>query len=88
MGRLPRRIFYVAWKVAWKVVQHSFRMEKSVALRALYGAMVVLTLFLAGCASQGSTGGVFNPFAKSARDESLRKQVEADSFPTAQQAGL
>jgi hypothetical protein len=45
-------------------------------------------LFLAGCAADGSLEKSSHPFGKSAREESAGKQVESDSFPTAQQAGL
>jgi len=44
--------------------------------------------FLAGCAADGSLEKSSHPFGKSAREESAGKQVESDSFPTAQQAGL
>ena len=50
--------------------------------------LIALLLSWAGCASPGSDKGLSVPFVKNSRDEALRKQVEADSFPTAQQAGL
>jgi hypothetical protein len=40
--------------------------------------LVALMLLCAGC----------SVFGKSAKEQSLRKQVEADSFPSAKQAGL
>ena len=42
--------------------------------------VVVLSLLCAGCASV--------PFLGNSKEQTLRKQVEADSFPTAGQAGL
>jgi hypothetical protein len=51
-------------------------------------SLSVLLLSWAGCASPGSDTGLSVPFVKKSQDETLRKQVEADSFPTAQQAGL
>ena len=51
-------------------------------------SLAALLISWAGCASPGSEKGLSIPFVKNSRDETLRKQVEADSFPTAQQAGL
>jgi len=45
-------------------------------------------LLLAGCTAAESPRRSMLPFGKSAREGSLRKQLEADPFPTAQQAGL
>jgi hypothetical protein len=42
--------------------------------------MVVLICFCTGCVSL--------PLIKSSKEQVLRKQVEADKFPTANQAGL
>jgi hypothetical protein len=50
----------------------------------LFGA----ALSLAGCASEGLPAKSSLPFAKNARDESIRKQAQSDSFPKAKQAGL
>jgi hypothetical protein len=46
------------------------------------------TLLLAGCATEGPPTKPSLPFGKNARDESIRKQAQSGSFPTAQQAGL
>ncbi len=43
---------------------------------------------LAGCAGPGGPAGSLWPFGASGRDEALRKQVEADPFPSAKQVGL
>ena len=48
-------------------------------------------LFLGGCAGDGASERDWHPFAKNAsvgRDEPAAKQARADSFPTAQEAGL
>jgi hypothetical protein len=51
--------------------------------------VVALMLFSVGCtAMPGSLKKLSIPLAKNSKDESLRKQVEADSFPSAKQAGL
>jgi hypothetical protein len=50
--------------------------------------LVVLSLVCAGCAASGPSKGLSLPLIKNAKDEALRKQVEADSFPSAQQVGL
>jgi hypothetical protein len=50
--------------------------------------LVVLMLSCAGCAASGPSKGPSIPFVKNSGDEALRKQVAADSFPTAKQAGL
>ena len=52
-------------------------------------AVVVSMVFSVGCAAvPGRLARLPIPFGKHSRDQALRKQVEADSFPTAQQAGL
>lgn len=43
---------------------------------------------LIAMASLSCTGCGSLPFAQSPKERALRKQAEADSFPTAQQAGL
>jgi len=51
--------------------------------------VIVLTLVCVGCTSiSGLPKKLPNPFDQSAKEQSLRKQVDADSFPTAKQAGL
>jgi hypothetical protein len=47
--------------------------------------LIVLAFSFTGCAALGLSK---LPFAKNSQDESLRQKVEADSFPSAQQAGL
>jgi hypothetical protein len=56
----------------------------------LWRIFVVLAVLLsAGCSSSaGPTKKQSSPWFESAKDRSLRKQVEADSFPSANQAGL
>jgi hypothetical protein len=52
-------------------------------------AVVALLLWCLGCASTpGPLRKLPTPFGSHANDQALRKQVEADSFPTAKQAGL
>jgi hypothetical protein len=56
-------------------------------LRRLTG--VVLMLLCAGCSSTpGPLRKLPIPFGSHSKEQTLRKQVEADSFPTAKQAGL
>jgi hypothetical protein len=56
--------------------------------RVLHCLLIVLLLLsCAGCAS-GPVKNLSLPFGRSSDDKALRKQVEADSFPTAKQAGL
>jgi hypothetical protein len=43
---------------------------------------------LAGCAGPDRPAGALWPFGPGARDAALRKQAEADPFPSAQQVGL
>lgn len=44
---------------------------------------------LAGCAKDSAgTPKLSAPFGRNAREESMRKVVEAGSFPTAKQAGV
>ncbi len=51
--------------------------------------VVVLMLSCVGCSSTpGPLRKLSLPFGGNSKDQSLRKQVEADSFPTAKQAGL
>ena len=47
-------------------------------------------LFLGGCATDGTPAKDSHPFAKNdvRGDESVQRQAKADSFPTAQEAGL
>jgi hypothetical protein len=50
---------------------------------------VVLMLFCVGCSPASKPlQSLPNPFGQNSKDESLHKQVDADSFPTAKQAGL
>jgi hypothetical protein len=50
---------------------------------------VGLTFLCMGCtALPGPLKKLPTPFGPSAKEQALRKQVEADSFPTARQAGL
>jgi hypothetical protein len=60
------------------------------ALRLLgRSSRAVLLLFCLGCSSSSKPlPSLPNPFGQSAKDEVLHKQVQADSFPTAKQAGL
>jgi hypothetical protein len=52
------------------------------------GLLAAMTL-LAGCgACPEPLHRVSHPFGPSGRDEAIRKQAEADSFPNARQAGL
>jgi hypothetical protein len=50
-----------------------------------HAILIVLALCAAGCAASGFSK---LPFAKNSQDASLRKQVDADAFPSAAQAGL
>ncbi len=50
----------------------------------LFAAALAVTALSAGCAAPGALW----PFGPSARDQALRKQVEADPFPSAKQVGL
>ena len=54
--------------------------QSSVGRRLFRLSIIAMTLLSAGCASI--------PFLGSSKEQTLRKQVEADSFPTAQQAGV
>lgn len=57
--------------------------------RLLCGAMLGVVLLAAGCSLlPGPLKKLPGPFGQKSADESLRKQAEADSFPTAKQAGL
>ena len=60
------------------------------ALRLLAGSSAaVLLMFCLGCnATSKPLSSLPNPFGPSANDEALHKRVQADSFPTARQAGL
>ena len=60
-----------------------------VGVRLLCGAMLGVVLLAAGCSAlPGPLKRLPGPFSRKSADESLRKQAEADSFPTAKQAGL
>ena len=51
--------------------------------------LIALTLFCLGCsAAPGPLKKLSIPLIGNSKEQSLRKQVEADSFPTAKQAGL
>ena len=51
--------------------------------------LIALTLLCLGCsASPGPLRKLSLPLIGNSKEQSLRKQVEADSFPTAKQAGL
>ena len=51
--------------------------------------LIALTLFCTGCsAAPGPLRKLSIPFIGNPKEQALRKQVEADSFPTAKQAGL
>jgi len=55
----------------------------------LCAAMFGAVLLAAGCSLlPGPLKKLPGPFGRNSADESLRKQAEADSFPTAKQAGL
>jgi hypothetical protein len=57
--------------------------------RPLRAAMLGVVLLAAGCSAlPGPLKRLPGPFSRKSADESLRKQAEADSFPTAKQAGL
>jgi len=57
----------------------------SLLCAAMFGAV----LLAAGCSLlPGPLKKLPGPFGRNSADESLRKQAEADSFPTAKQAGL
>lgn len=50
---------------------------------------VALMLCCVGCSSASKPlQSLPNPFSSNSKDESLHKQVDADKFPTAKQAGL
>ena len=49
------------------------------------GSSAMIVALLVACPS---CAALKLPFGKNAKEESLRKQVEADSFPSAKQAGL
>ena len=52
-------------------------------------AMLGAVLLAAGCSLlPGPLKKLPGPLGRNSADESLRKQAEADSFPTAKQAGL
>jgi hypothetical protein len=53
-----------------------------------FAAAVAAAALLAGCAAPGPLSTSPWPFGLGARDQSLRKQVEADPFPSAKQVGL
>jgi hypothetical protein len=69
---------------------------KEVALRIirwsacgmLAAGILAATMLLPGCSSGGSSAGASSPLGRGSMDARLRKQVQADPFPTAQQAGL
>jgi len=57
--------------------------------RLLAGLMAVgLTVLFLGCTAAPAPLKKLSPFGANSQDESLRKRVEADPFPTAKQAGL
>ena len=59
------------------------------AARLWCAAMLGAVLLAAGCSAlPGPLKKLPGPFGRNSADESLRKQAEADSFPTAKQAGL
>ncbi|MEN6459431.1 MAG: hypothetical protein ABFC63_10940 [Thermoguttaceae bacterium] len=51
---------------------------------AVFAAVLSATAALAGCTAIGSVW----PFGDGPQDKALRKQVEADPFPSAKQTGL
>ena len=57
--------------------------------RLLCAAMLGTVLLATGCSLlPGPLKKLSGPLGRNSSDESLRKQAEADSFPTAKQAGL
>jgi hypothetical protein len=55
----------------------------------LWAGILAMVLLIPGCSTGGNAlAGLSSPFGGGAMDEHLRKQVQADPFPTAQQAGL
>jgi hypothetical protein len=58
------------------------------AVELLLAGILVAALLVPGCSSGGPSTGRSSPFGRSSPDERLSKQVQADPFPTAQQAGL
>jgi len=71
-------------------LRNSGRSENQyVGVALLYAAMLGVVLLAAGCSLlPGPLKKLPGPFGRNSADESLRKQAEADSFPTAKQAGL
>ena len=55
-------------------------------VRCLAAALMLLTLV--GCGSLGFSKIISRPSGQCVDEEVLRKEVEADSFPTAIQAGV
>ena len=52
--------------------------------RATAAGTIGAALLLAGC----TAAGPLKPFGNAAREDAIRRQAQADPFPTAQQAGL
>jgi hypothetical protein len=67
---------------------HTNATNRSCFTRLIAAGLIGAALFSAGCASESMPGQSSLPFGKNARDESIRKQAQSDSFPKAKQAGL
>jgi hypothetical protein len=51
--------------------------------------LIALTLLCAGCSTApGPLKNLSVPLIGNSKEQAMRKQVDADSFPTAKQAGL
>ena len=71
-----------------KVTGQRFSVRTRASIAAIPAVMLTL-LSAAGCLSSGSTGGASSGLADlipGHQEAALRKRVEADSFPTADQA--
>jgi hypothetical protein len=63
-------------------------MNRHCLTRWIAAVAVSAVLLLAGCAGDGATKKPSNAFGKDPGEQSISNHVGADSFPTAQQAGL
>lgn len=70
---------------------HTTIFRRSWLTRSIAAVAVGTIFFLSGCATDGVSDQSWRPFKKNAatgRDVPVQRQVKADSFPTAQEAGV
>jgi hypothetical protein len=86
-GQRARRMKNAALRRIWRSADPTRGMLPGVGL--LCAGILATALLIPGCSAGGNPlAGLTSPFGGSGMDARLRKQVQADPFPTAQQAGL